>query len=117
MSFFAIENLVDEKVFKIDMINHHSYKVFDVFYVMSSLLANFYDDEHFLIVYFVISLDENHLSEVKNNRSSLIIDFCELRKDFRYDKVENIYFHHRLVIEFIMTQHRRAFKDFFLLIS
>ncbi len=70
---------------------------------MSLLFANFYDDEHFLIVYFVISLDEDHFFEVKNNQSSLIIDFYELRKDFRYDKVQNIYFHHRLVIEFIMT--------------
>jgi hypothetical protein len=85
------------------MINHHSYKILDVFYVMSSLFADFYDDEHFLIVYVVISFDEDHLFEVKNNRSSLIIDFCELREDFRYDKVEDIYFHHQLVIEFIMT--------------
>jgi hypothetical protein len=85
------------------MIDNHSYKVFDIFYVMSSFLTNFYDDEHFLIVYFVISFDEDHFFEVKNNRSLLIIDFCELQKDSRYDKIENIYFHHRLVIEFIMT--------------
>jgi hypothetical protein len=85
------------------MINHYLYKVFNVIFVMSSLFANFYDDEHFLIVYFVISLNEDHFFEVKNNRSSLIIDFCELRKDFRYDKVENVYFHHRFVMEFIMT--------------
>ncbi len=70
---------------------------------MSSLLANFYDDEHFLIVYVVISFDENHFFEIKNNRSSLIIDFCELRKDSRYEKIEDICLHHRLVIEFIMT--------------
>jgi hypothetical protein len=103
MKFSAIESLVDEEIFKIDMINHHSYKIFNVFYVMSLFLANFYDDEHFLIVYFVISLDEEHFFEVKNNRSSLIIDFCELRKDSRYDKIEDFYFHYRLVIEFIMT--------------
>jgi uncharacterized pyridoxamine 5'-phosphate oxidase family protein len=76
------------------MIDNHLYKIFNVFYVMSSLFTNFYDDEHFLIVYFVTSLDEDYFSEIKNNRSLLIIDFCELRKDSHYDKIENICFYY-----------------------
>jgi hypothetical protein len=96
------------------MIDNHSYKIFNVFYIMSLLLANFYDDEHFLIVYFVISLDEDHFFEIKNNRSSLIIDFCELRKYFRYDKIENICFHYRFIIKFIMTYIDVFMKIFFI---
>jgi hypothetical protein len=66
-----IENLVNEEIFKIDIIDNHSYKIFNVFYVMSSLFANFYDDEHFLIVYFVISLDENHFFEINTRRNNV----------------------------------------------
>ncbi len=80
---------------------------------MSSLLTNFYNDEHFLIIYFIISLCESHIFEVKNDRTSLIIDFYELRENINDDKIERINFHHRLVIEFVMTQYRCAHEDFF----
>jgi hypothetical protein len=58
------------------MIDNHLYKIYDVFYVMSSFLTNFYDDEHFLIVYFIISLDENHLFDKKQ---SIVTDHRFLR--------------------------------------
>ncbi len=95
------------------MIDDHSYRMLDVFDVMSSLLANFYNDEHFLIIYFIISLCESHLFEVKSDRTSLIIDFYELRENINDDKIERINFHHRLVIEFVMTQHRCVHEDSF----
>jgi hypothetical protein len=95
------------------MIDDHSYRMLDVFDVMSSFLANFYNDEHFLLIYFIISLCEDHLFEIKNDRTSLIIDFYELRKNINDDKIERINFHHRFVIEFIMTQHRCVYKNFF----
>jgi hypothetical protein len=95
------------------MINNHSYRILDVFDVMSSLCADFYNVEHFLIIYFIISLCENHLFEVKNDRTSLIIDFYELRKNINDDKIECINFHHRLVIEFVMSQHRCVYEDSF----
>ncbi len=99
--------------FKIRMIDNHSYQILDVFDVMSLFLANFYNDEHFLIVYFIISLCESHFFKIKNDRTSLIIDFYELRKNINDDKIERINFHHRLVIEFVITQHRYVHKDFF----
>ncbi len=95
------------------MIDDHSHRMFNIFDVMSSLFADFYNDEHFLIIYFIISLCENHLFEVKNDRASLIIDFYELREDINDDKIERINFHHRFVIEFIMTQHRCVHEDSF----
>jgi hypothetical protein len=99
------------------MIDNYSYKIFDVFYVMSSFLANFYDDEHFMIAYFVISLDEDYFFEVKNNQSSLITNFCELWKDSRYDKIKKHLFslliHHRVHNDVTLTRSWR----FFLLIS
>ncbi len=95
------------------MIDDHSYRMLDIFDVMSSLLTNFYNDEHFLIIYFIISLCEDHLSEEKNDRTSLIIDFCELRENISDDKIERINFYHRLVVEFIMTQHRCAYENSF----
>ncbi len=95
------------------MIDDHSYRILDIFDVMSSLLANFYNDEHFLIIYFIISLCEDHFFEIKSDRTSLIIDFYELREDISDDKIERINFHHRLVVEFIVTQHRCAHEDSF----
>jgi hypothetical protein len=86
-----IENFVDKKVFKIRVIDYYLYRILNVFYVMSSLFTNFYNDEYFLIIYFIISLNENYFSEIKNNQSSLIVDFYKLRKDSRYNKIECIY--------------------------
>jgi hypothetical protein len=95
------------------MIDNHLYRILDIFDVISSFFADFYNDEHFLIVYFIISFCESHFFEVKNDRTSLIIDFYELRKNINDDKIKCINFHHRLVIEFVMTQHRCVYEDFF----
>jgi hypothetical protein len=95
------------------MIDDHSYKMLDVLYVMSSFFADFYNDEHFLIIYFIISLRENLFFEIKNDQTSLIIDFYELREDVNDDKIKRINFYHWLVVEFIMTQHRCVHENLF----
>ncbi len=76
------------------MIDDHAYRILDIFDVISSLLVNFYNDEHFLIIYFIISLCESHFFEIKSDRTSLIIDFYELRENINDDKIERINFHH-----------------------
>ncbi len=93
------------------MIDNHSNKILEVFDVMSSFLADFYYCKHFLLVDFIISLRDRHFSEKEDHRTSLIVDFFELRKHFRDDEVWDVRLHDWLVIEFIMTQHRCARED------
>ncbi len=93
------------------MINNHSNKILKIFYITSSLLANFYDCKYFLLVNFVTSLRDRHFFKKKDHRTSLIVDFFELKKHFRDNEVWNVDFYYWLVIKFIMTQHSCVYKN------